>query len=66
MWFTTDGGSCRLITHLLLKRNPDGEPTLEVYCPIAANPTRFNFFPDKCLTARARQAKFEKWAPILR
>ncbi|CAJ0570631.1 unnamed protein product, partial [Mesorhabditis spiculigera] len=25
-----------------------------------------NFFPDKCLTARATQAKFEKWAPILR
>ncbi|CAJ0576637.1 unnamed protein product, partial [Mesorhabditis spiculigera] len=138
---------------LLLKRNPDNEPTLEVYCPIAANPTRFkfgvwdlkndgfefvkevaafeaiddsgklyslrwqdtyytiktrlvdamlqrasgvseadgaptyffhkkdgefgwllakksngnpNFFPDKCLTARAKHVKFEKWAPILR
>ncbi|CAJ0564213.1 unnamed protein product, partial [Mesorhabditis spiculigera] len=25
-----------------------------------------NFFPDKCLTARATQAKFGKWAPILR
>ncbi|CAJ0564208.1 unnamed protein product, partial [Mesorhabditis spiculigera] len=25
-----------------------------------------NFFPDKCLTKMAKEAKFEKWAPILK